>query len=109
MKIEKLASLAKLETKEAFHTTAKAALKEVADALELPKGSYEIRSNKAGPAILGEVTLHGENIYVQVGESPHGILYRTCKGRKDYTGGGNQWLGWDRADRLVESIKRITR
>jgi hypothetical protein len=109
MKIEKLGVLACLRNKDAFHTTAKAALKEIADVLELPKGSYDIRSNKAGFGVLGEVTLHGENIYVQVGDSMYGILYRTCKSRKDYSGGSNNWLAWDKADKLVDSIKKLTR
>jgi hypothetical protein len=81
--------------KRKWHNRARRQLKAVAVALGLPEGSYDLRSNKAGPAVSGEVTLHGENIYVQASQSVmgerHGILIRTVKGRKDYTGGINHF------------------
>ena len=44
----------------------------------------------AGTAVSGEITLHGDHLYVQVSQSAlgshSGILFRTCKGRKDYVG-----------------------
>lgn len=79
----------------AFHRAARAALKRLADELGLPADSYDLRSNKAGIAVAGEVTLHGEAIYVQVSQSMMGsdksVLIRTCNGRKDYTGGTNHF------------------
>lgn len=82
--------------KSEFHRIGKKELKAVADALGLKPGEYEIRSNKGGIAVSGEVTLHGEWIYVQVSESVFSgrhmeVLYRTCEGRKDYTGGHNHF------------------
>lgn len=82
-------------SKMAFHREAKRALKALAEALGLLKGSFEVRSNLAGPACSGEVTLHGDTLYVQVQASclgvGHEILYRAVTGRKDYVGGQNQF------------------
>ncbi len=79
-----------------FHRDATVWLRELAAAIGMPNGTYSVRSNKAGPAVSGEVTLHGETLYVQLSEScvggrGIGILYRTCKGQSDYSGGMNNW------------------
>jgi len=46
-------------------------------------------------AVSGEVTLHHEQLYVQICQPAtgcdSGILIRTCRGRKDYTGGRNHF------------------
>lgn len=79
----------------AFHREARRWLKKLAEELGLPSGSYDLRSNKAGIAVSGEVTLHGEAIYVQASQSAmgtaNGLLIRSCKGRGDYTGGPNNF------------------
>ncbi len=61
--------------------------------LGLPRGSTEIRSNKGGIAVSGEIILHHETLYLQVSQSSFGggILYRSCKGRKDFCGGVNHF------------------
>lgn len=83
--------------KRRFHATARSRLKKLAAELGLPPGSYDIRSNRAGIAVCGEVTLHHTAAYIQVSQfglsSGHGILIRTCKGRNDYTGGANHFAG----------------
>lgn len=81
-----------------FHRLAKKYLKEIAEAMRLEPGDFEIRSNKAGIACLGEVTLHSNNLYVQLGGSlPNTqFYYRTVKGKKDYTGGRNIWMDYER-------------
>ena len=84
-------------------STARSIAKALAAQLSLPAGSFNIRTNKGGDAVPGEVILHGENLYVCIGTSmPGGELIgfaRSCKGRKDYTGGVNRWLSsrmtWD--------------
>ena len=84
-------------SKAKFHRDYARVLRRVAAELGLSKGSYDVRSNKGGPAVLGEVTLHSEGLYVQVGCS-YGeptVLYRSCKGRRDYTGGQNRYLDWE--------------
>jgi hypothetical protein len=91
--------------KKAFHSMGKSVMKAIANALKLPEGSYDIRSNYGGIAVSGEITLHAENIYIQasVGVAGGSILYRVCKGRKDYSGGWNHWMAisdlknWDSA------------
>lgn len=80
------------ERKKRFHRGAEAWLLKLAETLQLTE--YEVRSNKGGPAVSGEVTLHGHRVYVQLYEScvgPRGIsvLYRECNGRNDYAGKQN--------------------
>lgn len=81
--------------KEAFHNTGRARLRKLAAGLGFEKGSYDIRSNKGGVAVSGEVTLHHDRVYVQIAQSmmgpDKGIMFRTCEGRKDYTGGRNNF------------------
>lgn len=80
--------------KETFHKEGKKFLKSLAEMLGLKKGEFDLRSNMGGIAVSGEVTLHSDKLYVQLFESCVGnkgisILYRSCKGRKDYAGGSN--------------------
>ena len=53
--------------------------------------------------------------YIQVGQfglsSGHGILIRTCKGRKDYTGGANHFVALGMLDdipALAAAVRAIT-
>ena len=82
--------------KHLFHREARKRLQALAEALCLPRHSYDLRSNKAGVAVSGEITLHGETLYVQICQpatgADSGILIRTCKGQKDYTGGPNNYV-----------------
>lgn len=81
--------------KKRFSKVAVAALKALADEMGLQKGEYDVRYNAGGIAVSGEATLHADWIYVQVGQSVLAdlgeIMFRTCKGRKDYTGGQNHF------------------
>jgi hypothetical protein len=73
-----------------FHNCARYVLKEVAKTLDLK--DFEVRSNKAGPAIGGDVSLYADGLYICIGESIRnlGILYRYHEvGRRD---GPNQWM-----------------
>lgn len=95
------------EGKEKFHKLAKKVAKEIAHRLNLPSGSYEIRSNKAGIAVCGEVTLHGEHIYIQLSQGwnlPR-FMYRYCANQKDYTGGVNQWMDWQDFENFDQAIE----
>ena len=79
--------------KDAFHALARKQFKALVAELGLQKGEYDLRTNKAGPAVLGETTLHTDKIYVQVGGSASCyLMYRTCNGRKDYCGGQNHYM-----------------
>jgi hypothetical protein len=68
----------------------------LASALGLNEDQYEVRVNKGGIAVSGEVTLHTDTHYVQFGQFPgaEGFLARACNGRKDYTGGRNYYIQW---------------
>ena len=80
-------------TKEGFHRKYRKVLKEVAAQLGLAE--FNVRSNKGGPAITGEVILHAPTLYVQVSGFEVGgcnVMYRSCVGMKDYTGGRNRWM-----------------
>ena len=93
---------------------AKSQLRRIATALGLEPGSYDLRSNQAGIAVCGEITLHGDRLYVQVSQSAmghhSGVLFRTCKGRKDYVGGPNNFASLDllnRPDELAHWIRGV--
>lgn len=80
----------KLESdKYQFKRFATGTLRAIAIGLGLPKESYDVRFNAGGPAVSGEATLHHDSFYVQISQT--GVMFRTCKGRKDYTGGPNRW------------------
>lgn len=82
------------QTKAAFHNAAKVFLRTLAKAIGLEHGcDFRLTSNLSGMAGSGEVTLHADKLYVQLSEwcTEPGVkmLYRTCKGRTDYSGGQN--------------------
>lgn len=103
------------QQKRRFHSTVRSRLKKLAAELRLPAGSYDIRSNKAGIAVSGEITLHHERAYIQVGQfglwSGHGILIRTCNGRTDYIGGPNHVVALSMLDDIpafAAAVRAIT-
>lgn len=68
-------------------------LRDVARAMGLDKDQYDLRFNPGGIAVWGEVILHTDILYIQASYGCDlGVLVRTCKGRKDYTGGTNHWF-----------------
>ncbi|MBV2149910.1 hypothetical protein KRZ98_16825 [Sphingobium sp. AS12] len=87
------------QAKAAFHQEGQKAMRKLACALGLSRGSYSLRSNKGGIAVSGEVSLHGERIYVELSQSCLGpgreIMFRSVQGRKDYCGGANNWASVD--------------
>jgi hypothetical protein len=104
------------EAKRAFHNNARRQLKQLADALGLQPGSFDLRSNQGGIAVSGEATLHADHLYVQASQpctgSDTGVLFRTCEGRKDYHGGRNNFASLDLLNRpgeLAQLIKTVCR
>ena len=87
------------EQKRLFHKNARRQLKQLAAALGLESGDYDLRSNKGGLAVSGEITLHADRLYVQASQpatgSNTGILFRSCQGRRDYVGGPNNFASLD--------------
>ena len=100
--------------KDGMHRKGRAALKQVAAGLDLKPGTFDIRSNKAGIACSGEITLHHDEFYFQVQPDSfmkgQEILVRSCKGRKDYSGGGNTFISIQDLkdfDKVVAAVKRV--
>ncbi len=101
--------------KHEFHRLARRQLSFLAKILDLSPGSYDLRSNMAGIAVSGEVTLHADHIYVQAsqpfGGFDSGILIRTCNGRKDYVGGPNNFASLELLHepmKLARIVKQVT-
>mgnify|MGYP003652586788 CR=1 FL=1 len=69
--------------KSSFHAAAISRLRALAAELRWPSGSFDIRSNRGGIAVSGEITLHHEAFYLQVAQSmiagDRGILFRSCE------------------------------
>lgn len=77
------------DNKEAFMEAGTKFLTKVARDLGETRGC--VRTCVGGPAVSGEVILHTDSLYVSLSE---GYSYaRTCKGKKDYTGGSNVGVG----------------
>lgn len=97
--------------KRLFHTHARRQLIELAAALGLTPGAFDLRSNAGGVAVSGEVTLHADHLYVQVSQpatgSDTGILFRSCEGRRDYVGGRNHLASLDVLHRPNELARLI--
>jgi hypothetical protein len=74
-----------------FHRQADAALRRLAAALGI---NDTPRHNQGGIAVSGEITLHSESLYVQIAQTFGSlplVMYRTCEGKKDYSGGTNNF------------------
>lgn len=77
-----------------FHKVGKRQLGRLARALNLTADRYEVRSNRGGAAVSGEVTLHADCIYIQISQSMgqgNEVLFRACDGMQDYTGKQNHF------------------
>jgi hypothetical protein len=99
------------DNKAAFHRAGVALLRKVAQDLGLKSGEYDVRSNKGGPAVGGEIWLSTDKLNIELpGFKMHGcdILYRSCEGRKDY-GKGNLWLSLENLDydMMIETFRKV--
>ncbi len=87
------------DAKRLFHKNARRQLRLLATTLGLTTGTWDIRSNQGGIAVSGEATMHGDGLYVQASQPAtghdSGVMFRTCQGRKDYTGGRNHFASLD--------------
>jgi len=87
------------EGKAEFHDKASGILYSLALALGYNADQFEVRHNQGGIAVSGEVTLHSDTLYVQLSQTAlgpnYGFMWRTCRGRRDFTGGPNQWAKWE--------------
>lgn len=98
------------EQKGLFLATARRRLKSLAATLGFTPESFDLRANRGGIAVSGEITMHHEQLYVQVcrpaTRADTGILIRTCRGRKDYTGGRNHFASLSLLDDLPALASR---
>lgn len=99
------------EAKDLFHRRGKALLKQIACDMGYAKDSFDVRSNKAGIAVSGEITLHTDDLYVQFAQGCFGsemqILYRSCKHRRDYSGGSNNWMSFEHLRDYSKAVTRL--
>lgn len=85
------------DVKKLFHSRAKKLLKTYAtEILKLTPDQFDIRSCEGGPAVLGEVILHTDSIYIMIhdnfmGDDNQSVLFRKCEGRKDFCGKANNY------------------
>ena len=90
------------KNKSDFHRLAAMQLRALAGALDMASADYDIHNNRGGAAVCGEDTLHSDTFYCQVSKSIMGpgneIMFRTCKGRTDYTGGPNHYAPVEQLD-----------
>jgi len=87
--------------------------RKLAKALGLEKGEFSVRTNPAGPAVSGDVTLHADWVYVSLSQSCAGLgdmfMWRYCDSQRDFTGHANQWERWTSLldlPRFAEAVKR---
>jgi hypothetical protein len=99
------------EQKKAFQRQARTALRALARELRFPDVAYDLRSNRGGVAVSGEITLHHERVYIQVCQpatgADSGILIRTREGRRDYDGGRNHLAPLSLLDRPAELARYV--
>lgn len=105
--------------KKALHAKGKTFLKALAAQLGLGTGDYDLRSNLGGVAVAGEVTLHADNLYLQLSDTTFGpgevrLMYRSCDHRKDCTGHSNHFVELRRlndspeeTNQLIVALKRL--
>lgn len=96
-----------------FHHRAARQLRRLAKLIGLEGSEYDIHSNKGGIAVCGEVTLHTDSLYVQVGQSclgpGHEIMFRKVEGRKDYSGDRNRFASAGRLDDVADFAEGLRR
>lgn len=81
------------ELKQEFLKEGRRMLGALATLMGLEPSEYTVRANEGGIAVSGEVTLHSDEIYVQISQRTPttNILFRTCSGRTDYVGHENNY------------------
>lgn len=102
--------------KDLFHADGRRAMHKLAAALRLPDASYSIRSNRSGPAVSGEITLHGEEVWVQLSLGALGpeneVSFRRVRGRDDHLGDRRRFAAIRELlnpERFAERVRRELR
>jgi hypothetical protein len=99
------------ERKKLFHAEARRALTALAYALGYERRDFDLRSNHGGAAVSGEVTLHSDEVYIQVSCDCRGgrVLFRRCRNRRDYCGDPNRFATIDELTNPTQLATRICR
>lgn len=102
------------ELKEDYRKLGRKILKAIVELVGLKKGEYDIRWNPGGIAVSGDHTLHTDKFYLALHDNcgTGWFYWRTCKGRKDYTGGPNQVYAWSTLtvyglETLAATLKKV--
>ena len=102
--------------KQRYKNLGRKILKELVSLIGLEKGEYDIRWNPGGEACSGDHTLHTNKFYLALHDnlSTGWFYWRTCQGRKDYTGGPNQLYNWTTLTAygltlLADTLKKVQR
>lgn len=97
------------EGKLAFEKASMSFLRALAKRLNLAKETFQIRFNAGGIACEGDPILHHDKFYLNLSPGCMGRGYwRTCKGRKDYSGGSNRDASPNfTVDSFAEEIEKV--
>lgn len=85
-------------------------LRYIAQEMDLKEGEYEIRWNPGGVAVSGDHTLHTSKVYLAFHDNlcSGWFYYRSCNGLRDYSGGSNQIVHWNKLrniQQLIDALK----
>jgi hypothetical protein len=101
------------ERKALFHRRGKTLLARIARDLGYREDQYDLRNNQRGIAVSGEITLHADNLYIQLSQrcfsgGEFDILYRDCQDRRDYTSGHYHFMRFDALLDYENALQRFT-
>lgn len=102
------------ERKEEYRKLGKRILTAIVSMVGLKKGEFTISWNPGGIACSGDHTLHTDRFYLALHDNcgTGWFYWRTCNGRKDYSGGPNQIYHWTTLtayglDVLAATLKKV--
>jgi hypothetical protein len=97
--------------KEQFISLSRSYLRMIAKELCLTKEQFDLRVNRAGVAVSGDIHLHTDKLYVDFSQSclgsDMGFMFRHCESQKDFTGGANRWMKWERLTDIPYVIEQF--
>ena len=98
--------------KQRYKNLGRKILRYIAQEMGLKEGEYEIRWNPGGIAVSGDHTLHTTKVYLHLSDNLGSgwFYYRSCNGLRDYSGGQNQIVHWDKlrsVQQLIDALKII--
>lgn len=101
------------DAKASFHAEGRKAMTRLASALGLKRGEYRVRSNQAGIAVSGDVSLDTAELYIQLELGCMGpgneVMFRNVDGSR---GGRNNWASLSELldpERFAQRIHRELR